>query len=237
MREEHLLYDLRDSPFCMKARICLHLKGVSYRTVTVTARRYRELRRLNPLGKVPVLVHDGEVIADSSSIARWAEARYPDPVLIPDQPEARAYCLLMEEWADEALYFIVGAFKWLNPVNRNAALTNTVTDITTGALAPLVGWTLARRIRRRYAAWGYTPARLDALEARMRQNLEVLAALLADRAFLLGQSASLADVATFAQLSWMRRYAEARLLDDVPNVVDWLDRLASSPPVAAALSA
>jgi len=72
MREEHLLYDLRDSPFCMKARICLHLKGVSYRTVTVTARRYRELRRLNPLGKVPVLVHDGEVIADSSSIARRA---------------------------------------------------------------------------------------------------------------------------------------------------------------------
>jgi len=71
----------------------------------------------------------------------------------------------------------------------------------------------------------------------MRQNLEVLAALLADRPFLLGRSASLADVATFAQLSWMRRYAEARLLDDVPNVVDWLDRLASSPPVAAALSA
>ncbi|TMA65642.1 MAG: hypothetical protein E6J69_12490, partial [Deltaproteobacteria bacterium] len=39
MRDEHLLYDLSDSPFCMKARICLHLKGVPYRTVTVTVGR------------------------------------------------------------------------------------------------------------------------------------------------------------------------------------------------------
>ncbi|TMB03389.1 MAG: glutathione S-transferase family protein [Deltaproteobacteria bacterium] len=237
MRDEHLLYDLSDSPFCMKARICLHLKGVPYRTVTVTVGRRRELRRLNPLGQVPVLVHGAEVIADSSAIARWAEAHYPDPALIPTDPEARAYCLLVEEWADEALYFIVGAFKWLNPENRSAALANTVSEVTTGALGPLVGWALVRRIRRRYAARGYTAAALGGLETRMRENLGVLAALLGDRPYLLGRSPTLADVAAFAQLSWMRRYAEARLLDGVPTVLDWLDRLASAPPVAAALSA
>jgi len=236
MRDEHLLYDLTDSPFCMKARICLHVKGVPYRTVTVTAGRLRELRRLNPLGKVPVLVHGAEVIADSSAIARWAEDRYPDPALIPADPEARAYCLLVEEWADEALYFIVGAFKWLNPENRRTALANTVSDLATGALRPLVGWAMARNIRRRYAAWGYTAAGLGALEARMRENLGVLAGLLRDRPYLLGRSATLADVAAFAQLSWMRRYAEARLLHEVPTVLDWLDRLGKAPAVAAALS-
>ena len=89
MRDEHLLYDLTDSPFCMKARICLHLKGVPYRTVTLTVGRRRELRRLNPLGKVPVLVHGADVIADSSTIARWVEDHYPDPALIPADPEAR----------------------------------------------------------------------------------------------------------------------------------------------------
>ena len=236
MRDEHLLYDLSDSPFCMKARICLHLKGVPYRTVTLTVGRHRELRRLNPLGKVPVLVHGAEVIADSSRIARWAEDHYPDPALIPTDPEARAYCLLVEEWADEALYFIVGAFKWLNPENRSAALANTVSELATGALGPVVGWALARNIRRRYAAWGYTAAALGGLQARMRENLGVLAGLLGDRPYLLGRSPTLADIAAFAQLSWMRRYAEARLLDDVPTVLDWLDRLASAPPVAAALS-
>src|SRR5437763_1858592 len=237
MRDEHLLYDLSDSPFCMKGRICLHLKGVPYRTVSVTVGRRRELRPPNPLGQVPVLVHGAEVIADSSAIARWAEAHYPDPALIPTDPEAGAYCRLGEEWADEALYFIVGAFKWLNPANRSAALANTVSEVASGALGPLVGWALVRRIRRRYAARGYTAAALGGLETRMRENLGVLAALLGDRPYLLGRSPTLADVAAFAQLSWMRRYAEARLLDGAPTVLDWLDRLAAVPPVAAALSA
>ena len=48
MLDEILLYDHSDSPFCLKARICLRLKGVPFRRVTVTAGRRRELRRLNP---------------------------------------------------------------------------------------------------------------------------------------------------------------------------------------------
>ena len=95
---------------------------------------------------------------------------------------------------------------------------------------------MVRNIRRRYAAWGYTGAALGGLEARMRENLGVLDGLLADRPYLLGRSPTLADIAAFAQLSWMRRYAEARLLDEVPAVVDWLDRFSAVAPVAAALS-
>src|SRR6059036_2402979 len=83
---EILLYDLTDSPFCLKARICLQLKGVPFRRVTLTLGRRRELQRLNPLGKVPVLVHDGAAIADSSRIARHLEERYPTPALIPVGP-------------------------------------------------------------------------------------------------------------------------------------------------------
>src|SRR6185503_8362019 len=104
MLDEIRLYDLTDSPFCLKARICLQLKGVSYRRVTLTVGRIRELRRLNPLGKVPVLVEHGEVIADSSRIARHLEAHHPAPALVPVAAEARAYAQLLEEWADEALY-------------------------------------------------------------------------------------------------------------------------------------
>jgi glutathione S-transferase len=232
---EALLYDASDSPFCMKARMCLHVKAIPFRSVAVTLRRLPELRRLNALGKVPVLVHDGEVIADSSAIARWAEARRPDPVLLPGDPAVRAYCTLLEEWADEALYFIVGGFKWLNPENRAAALTNTVTEICGGPLRPLVGRVLARRVRHRYAVWGYRAAQLGQLEARMRENLGALAGLLGDRPYLLGRSATLADVAAFAQLAWMRRYAERRLLDDVPRVVDWMERVEAAPPIAESL--
>src|SRR5689334_8153295 len=97
--DEVLLYDLDDSPFCLKARICLQLKGVPFRRVTVTIGRRRELQRLNPLGKVPVLVAGADVVADSSRIARYLEARHPEPALVPAPPEARAYAALLEEWA------------------------------------------------------------------------------------------------------------------------------------------
>jgi glutathione S-transferase len=236
MLDEILLYDHSDSPFCLKARICLQVKGVPFRRVTVTLGRARELRRLNPLGKVPVLVHGAEVVCDSSRIVRHLESRWPDPVLVPTAPEARAYAGLLEEWADEALYFLVCGFKWLNPANRGRALGNTVTEVTGGPLRAVVGRALAWRVRRRYAAWGHGPGALGELEERMRQNLDVLEGLLAGKPFLLGRAPTVADVAAFAQLSWMQRYAEARLLDEAPAVREWLVRLGELPPVSAALA-
>ena len=41
---EILLYDVNDSPFCLKARICLNVKGVPFRRVALTVGRLRELR-------------------------------------------------------------------------------------------------------------------------------------------------------------------------------------------------
>jgi glutathione S-transferase len=234
--DEILLYDALDSPFCLKARICLQLKGVPFRSVSVTLGRVRELRRLNPLGKVPVLVQGTEVIADSSAIARHLEARHPEPCLLPADAEARAYAALLEEWADEALYFIIGGFKWLNRANRAAAVANTAHEIAPGPFAPLVGFLLRARIRRRYAAQGYTPAALGHLEERMCDSLAMLSTLLGAKAFLLGRAPCLADIAVFAQLAWMRRYAEGRLLEAQPIVGQWLARLGALPPVAAALS-
>src|SRR5437899_94990 len=64
------LYDLTDSPFCLKARICLNLKRVPYRRVIATFGRMSELYELNALGQVPVLVVAGRAIPDSSQIAR-----------------------------------------------------------------------------------------------------------------------------------------------------------------------
>ena len=88
MRDELLLYDLTDSPFCAKVRICLQLKGVVYRRVTLTLGRRSELRRLNPLGRVPVLLDHGRTIVDSSAIARHLEAEHPEPALLPTDAPA-----------------------------------------------------------------------------------------------------------------------------------------------------
>jgi glutathione S-transferase len=237
MVDEPLLYDLTDSPFCLKARICLNLKGVPFRRVTLTVGRRRELKQLNPLAKVPVLVQGTDVIVDSSAIARHLEARVAHPSLIPPDPAAAAYCGLVEEWADEALYFLVGAFKWLNPANRALALESTIGELAGRWPPALVGWAIRRNIRKRYALWGYDESTLAPMVQRMQDNLRVLTGLLGDKPFLLGRRLTLADVAVFAQLAWMRRYAEARLLDAEPVVGAWFERVADIPAVGDALAA
>jgi glutathione S-transferase len=237
MRDEPLLYDLTDSPFCAKVRICLHLKNVPYRRIPVTARRLRDLRQLNPLGKVPVLLDRGHAIVDSSVIARHLEAEYPEPPLLPEDPAAAAYCSLIEDWADESLYFVAGAFKWLNPANRRTAVARTMSEIGDGVLAPLLSRLVTRQIVGRYRAWRYTRAALPHFEDRMRESLGWLARLVGGRAFLLGRSLTLADVAVYAQLAWLRPYAEGRFLDERPEVAGWLARLDEIPAVAEAFTA
>src|SRR4030095_10574966 len=86
MAAEALLHDLTASPFCAKARICLAVKGVSFRRLTLTVRGLRRLRALNPLGRVPVLEHDGRVIADSTAIAHYLGERVPEPALASVRP-------------------------------------------------------------------------------------------------------------------------------------------------------
>jgi glutathione S-transferase len=234
--DEVLLYDLSDSAFCLKARICLQVKGVPFRRVTVTLGRRGELRRLNPLGRVPVLVHGETVIADQSRIAHHLDEVQPEPRLVPIGAEARAYAGLVEAWADGLLAPIVSACKWLNPDNRAAALANTVTEMAGAPLRPLVGWLLVRLMQRRHAARGYTPYALDQVEDRLQESLARVATLLDGKLYLLGRTPTLADVAVFAQLACLRRYAEARLVDQVAAVGEWLERLGALPPIAAALA-
>ena len=229
------LYDLTDSPFCLKIRICLNLKKAAYDRIPLTFGRIRGLRRLNPLGKVPVLVDSGNAVPDSSQIARLLEERFPTPPLLPKDVAAQAYCHLIEEWADESLYWIIGAFKWLNPKNRATAYA-AAAEMASGPFpAWLVGFLARSAITRRYRILGYAADSLPHLESRMEDNLTCLDQLLGDKPFLLGKYVTLADLSVYAQIAWMRKYDEKRLLEPFANVRAWLGRLDEVEEIRSAL--
>jgi glutathione S-transferase len=232
---EALLWDLTDSPFCAKVRMCLHLKGIAYRRVTLTVGRLLALRRLNPRGQVPVLQHAGRTIPDSTAIVRYLEDEVGGPPLLPPDAAARAYCDLVEDWADEALSPLVGACKWRNPANRATALARTVPEIAGGWPHWIVGPAVVLRNAVRHRGAGLTRATLAVVAARLQDGLATWAALLADREFLLGRTPTLADVAVFAQLACLRGYAEGALVDEQPAVARWAERMLALPAVAAAL--
>src|SRR5690606_20184248 len=70
-------------------------------------------KAVNPQGLVPALVLDDErVLIQSPAIIEWLEERYPEPPLLPQNPEDRAHV--------RALAAIVGCD--IHPVNNRRIL-------------------------------------------------------------------------------------------------------------------
>ncbi len=88
------LYSFHGSSASFRARIALALKGieVEYVAVDLRAREQRgeEYLRLNPQGKVPLLI-DGEVaVAQTIAIVEYLEEVRPAPPLLPKDAAGRA---------------------------------------------------------------------------------------------------------------------------------------------------
>ena len=90
----------------MKVRAILDHKRVQYERVTTHGSTMLELRRRGKTGKVPAVEIDGELIVDSTDIAYALDRLFPDPPLLPTDPRERELCHVLEDWADESLYFI-----------------------------------------------------------------------------------------------------------------------------------
>ncbi len=83
-----VLYSFRRCPYAMRARLALHASGTACALREVVLRnKPAELLAASPKATVPVLVlPDGEVIAQSLDIMRWALARHdPQGWLRPDR--------------------------------------------------------------------------------------------------------------------------------------------------------
>jgi maleylacetoacetate isomerase len=88
------LFNFHGSSASFRARIALRLKGIEFEYVPVRLRKREqegvEYRRLNPQGKVPLLV-DGEVsVSQTVAIVEYLEEVKPEPPLLPRDAAGRA---------------------------------------------------------------------------------------------------------------------------------------------------
>ncbi|NKB22316.1 MAG: maleylacetoacetate isomerase [Alphaproteobacteria bacterium] len=87
------LYGYFRSSAAFRVRIALNLKGLEYDTELVNLSTGDHLsddfRRINPQGRVPALVVDGNVLLQSPAIMEYLEETNPTPALLPKGPEAR----------------------------------------------------------------------------------------------------------------------------------------------------
>ncbi len=100
------LYDYPDCPFCQKVRVVLAEKDLEYERVHVDLRKNEqkapEFLKLNPYGKVPVLIDDDIVVYDSTIINEYLNEEYPNPPLMPEDSAGRARVRLLEDFCDNS---------------------------------------------------------------------------------------------------------------------------------------
>ena len=90
-----------------KTRIALLEKGLKWETTWVDLakgeQKKPEYLAINPVGKVPALIDGAVVVHDSTIINEYLEDKYPQPPLLPGDPEMRARARSFEDYADAYL--------------------------------------------------------------------------------------------------------------------------------------
>jgi glutathione S-transferase len=101
------LYHNINSVCAQKVRIALYEKHREVKEHLLTLQGDQNdpaYMKLNPNGVVPTLVHDGNVITESSLILYYIDETFPDPPLMPKTPAARHRVRLYNKLIDEYLH-------------------------------------------------------------------------------------------------------------------------------------
>ena len=183
----YTLYVIPGSHPCRTAMLMLEHKGVPHRVENVmtllhplavrrhgftpsSERRVAGNRRTLPirsgdrLGTVPALAAHGERVMTNHDIARFLDARHPEPPLFPADPARRAAVEEAERWANEKLQMVA----------RRLALAAAVRDwslVRGGAADGRMGFLLYRRALARRLAFPLIGRVVFAVDRRADRDL------------------------------------------------------------------
>ncbi|MFS0519001.1 glutathione S-transferase family protein [Nostoc sp. UIC 10607] len=104
-----ILYYAQRSPYARKVRIVLAEKQLPYEPKeTDINNKSPEFLSLSPIGKVPVLVDEDDLVFwDSTLIVEYLDETYPQPGFYPSNRIERLYCRQGEELADSLIDNVV----------------------------------------------------------------------------------------------------------------------------------
>ena len=225
------LYRWEPNANSLKVMICLLEKGLKFNDHYVDILEFEQYARafleLNPAGQVPVLVHEGEALAESTLICEFLEEAFPKTRLSPSTPRGWYELQAWGKFVDYNLAPSVSTLGW-HMVMAPLVPQRDVQDIP---------------VPERRAAWqsaftgGGGEEQLSDSRRKVELALDRIENMLAASGWLMGTAYSLADIEAFSMAATL-----TRLLPDLanpqryPRVADWLGRIEARGAVAEALS-
>src|SRR5712691_10378196 len=96
------LYDFLSSPNCQRAIVVLAEKKLPYETVPIDLKKGEQKKpdflKLNPYGKVPVIIDGTTVLYESLMINEYLEEKYLEPPLLPKDHGKRAKVRILTDY-------------------------------------------------------------------------------------------------------------------------------------------
>lgn len=200
--------DVRPSPWCWLAKFALLHKGVEFETEPVhfsDKTKYPDPEH----GRVPILVASDETITDSARIVAWLEKNIPGEPFTTTDAE-RAASDFYQAWLGARIYPFLGPMLFLK-VWAHAHEDDK--DYFRTSREERFGKTLEE-----VAA---TPGVVENLEA----SLQTLAAPLARRKFLGGDTPNLSDYQVMSPFMWQRSVISKQLYEAPQAVEAWKERM------------
>lgn len=218
------LYDFSASPFCIKVRSILDHKKLGYERIDASNPSVMlSLKRKGGIGKVPALEIGNRLVCDSTNIAYAIEELAPEPPLVPSDPIMRAHCHLLEDWADESLYWLGVYFRWWDPAGRAGAPAIFPKGFMGKSVVPRI---VERVARKQLIGQGTGRKPPETVAADLDRSLDHLKLLLGANPFLLGDRPWLCDFAVNGQLVYLSRTPHGRLsIDARPELGAYLERM------------
>jgi glutathione S-transferase len=206
------------SPYCWKVQMALNLAGISFRIENTLM-----AKRANPAGKLPYLEWDGDGVEDSTQILRVIDQRSDAVALWPTDPGPAALVDILEDWADESLYWH-GVYAKFEDDDGWSYVKPALGASVSNAAMRAAATTLARRdTRSKLKSQGLSTRDRALVLGELERHLDSLETRITGRPYLVGDAITAADLAVTAMLAqltmgltpdWGRLIAQREQLSD-----------------------
>jgi glutathione S-transferase len=223
------LYHNDMSTCAQKVRVTLgekNLEWIGHELNLRTGDQHRpEFLRLNPKGVVPVLVHDGNVIPESTIIMEYVEEAFPGTKsLMPKDPVSRAMVRNWLQRLDAGLHLHIGVLS-VGIAFRDQLMAVHNTPAALEAYYAAVPDPALRAVYTDVVPQGTKAPRFRGALSAWKQLLKDMSVALEARDWLVGAEETLADIAYIPYLCRLEHLTLVDMWSAYPKVAAWFTRM------------